>query len=93
MSQPHGVPLEQTFAREEIAIPVKCNVHPWMNGLYCGVQTSIFRGNRQEWQLRVEGSAARHLHDHCVAGEDGHPNQKVTVAAGEAKTLDFAFKQ
>ena len=30
-SQPPGsAPLKQTFAREEIAIPVKCNVHPWM---------------------------------------------------------------
>jgi hypothetical protein len=22
--------MEESFAREEIAIPVKCNVHPWM---------------------------------------------------------------
>ncbi len=32
MTQPHGAPLEQTFAREEIAVPIKCNVHPWMKG-------------------------------------------------------------
>jgi hypothetical protein len=30
-SQPPGQPpIEATFAREEIAIPVKCNEHPWM---------------------------------------------------------------
>src|SRR3990172_639413 len=30
-SQPPGAaPINQSFAREEIAIPVKCNVHPWM---------------------------------------------------------------
>ena len=22
--------MEEAFAREEVAIPVKCNVHPWM---------------------------------------------------------------
>ena len=32
MIQPPGVPLDLTFAREEIAIPVKCDVHPWMPG-------------------------------------------------------------
>jgi len=25
-----GAPIEQSFAREEVAIPVKCNLHPWM---------------------------------------------------------------
>ena len=36
-SQPPGSqPINQSFAREEIAIPVKCNVHPWMKS-YIGV--------------------------------------------------------
>src|SRR5208282_4160846 len=29
-SQPPGQAIEVTFPREEIAIPVKCNLHPWM---------------------------------------------------------------
>lgn len=32
-SQAQGVPpVEASFGREEIAIPVKCNIHPWMKG-------------------------------------------------------------
>ena len=31
-AEPPGTKMEETFAREEIAIPVKCNVHPWMRG-------------------------------------------------------------
>lgn len=27
---PGAAPLERSFSREEIAIPVKCNIHPWM---------------------------------------------------------------
>src|SRR5665213_1945777 len=27
---PGAMPISLTFARQEIAIPVKCNVHPWM---------------------------------------------------------------
>ena len=29
-AQPPGSTIEETFPREEIAIPVKYNVHPWM---------------------------------------------------------------
>src|ERR1700685_230765 len=27
---PQAAPLEKTFAREEISLPVQCNQHPWM---------------------------------------------------------------
>ena len=26
-----GQPIEEKFAREEVSIPVKCNIHPWMH--------------------------------------------------------------
>jgi len=29
-AEPAGASMEESFPREEIAIPVKCNVHPWM---------------------------------------------------------------
>ncbi len=50
MTQPHGMPLEQSFAREEIAIPVKCNVHPWMKGYIAVFQASLLRSFGQERQ-------------------------------------------
>ena len=33
---PQGAAIEVTFPREEIMVPVKCNVHPWMR-VYVGV--------------------------------------------------------
>ena len=38
---PQGAPLEKTFAREEIMLPVKCNQHPWMK-MYVNVTKSPF---------------------------------------------------
>lgn len=36
-TQPNGAPpIEKTFARSEVLIPVKCNQHPWMKA-YVGV--------------------------------------------------------
>lgn len=41
-SQPPGAaPLDESFAREEIAIPVKCNVHPWMKS-YIAVMSNPY---------------------------------------------------
>jgi hypothetical protein len=42
ISQPHGVPIEQVFAREEIAISVKCNVHPWMRSYIAMLKNPYF---------------------------------------------------
>jgi hypothetical protein len=41
-SQPNGAPpIEKTFARSEVVIPVKCNQHPWMKS-YIGVLKTPF---------------------------------------------------
>src|SRR5256885_11747984 len=38
-SQPPGAPpIVQTWKAEEIAIPVKCNIHPWMHGWHVVVK-------------------------------------------------------
>jgi len=49
-AEPPGTKLEDSFAREEIAIPVKCNVSVDA-GIHRGVQASILRGDREGWQL------------------------------------------
>src|SRR6195256_5620498 len=38
-SQPPGTPpFTETFSNEEVPIPVKCNVHPWMRGYFVVVK-------------------------------------------------------
>ena len=34
--------MEESFPREEIAIPVKCNVHPWMKSYVAVFKHSYF---------------------------------------------------
>jgi plastocyanin len=92
MTQPHGVPLEQTFAREEIAIPVKCNVHPWMRGFIAVFKHPYFsvtdkNGNFDLKDLPPGTYTITAWHEKL-----GTLSQKVTVGAGETKTLDFTFK-
>ncbi|MGA8618696.1 MAG: hypothetical protein WB660_09315 [Candidatus Sulfotelmatobacter sp.] len=71
-AEPPGASVDEAFAREEIAIPVKCNVQSVDAWLHRGLQTSVFRSDCQGWKLRSEQSAARYLYHQSVAREAGH---------------------
>jgi plastocyanin len=93
MTQPHGMPLEQTFAREEIAIPVKCNVHPWMRGYIAVFKHPYFAVTDKNGAFDLKDLPPGTYTITAWQEKLGSQTQKVTVAAGEAKPLDFSFKQ
>ena len=93
MTQPHGMPLEQTFAREEIAIPIKCNVHSWMKGYIAVLKHPYFSVSGMNGNFEIKNLPPGTYT--ITAWQEKMPPQmqKVTVGAGEAKTLDFTFRQ
>ncbi len=93
MTQPHGVPLEQTFAREEVAIPVKCNVHPWMRGYIAVFKHPYFVVSDKNGAFDLKDLPPGTYTITAWQEKLGTTSQKVTVGAGETKTLDFTFKQ
>ena len=48
---PKAAPIEKTFAREEILLPVKCNQHPWMKMYVNVVKTPVLRRHRRRRQV------------------------------------------
>ena len=93
MTQPHGMPLEQTFTREEIAIPVKCNIHPWMRGYIAVFKHPYFVVSDKNGSFSLKDLPPGTYTITAWQEKLGTLNQKITVGAGESKTLDFAFKQ
>ncbi len=93
MTQPHGAPLEQTFAREEIAVPVKCNVHPWMKGYIAVFKHPYFSVTDKEGTFDIKDLPPGTYTITAWQEKLGTQTQKVTIAAGESKSLDFTFKQ
>jgi plastocyanin len=93
MSQPPGVPLEQTFARAEVTVPVKCNVHPWMKGYIAVFKHPYFAVTDKNGSFELKDLPPGTYTITAWQEKLGTQIQKVTVSAGEAKTLDFAFKQ
>ena len=93
MTQPHAMPMEQTFARAEVAIPVKCNVHPWMKGFIAVFKHPYFAVTDKSGNFELKNVPPGTYTITAWQEKLGTQVQKVTVGAGEAKTLDFAFKQ
>lgn len=93
MTQPHGVPLEHTFAREEVAIPVKCNVHPWMKGYIAVFKHPFFAVTDKTGSFELMGLPPGTYTISAWQEKLGTQTQKVTATTGKLETLDFRFKQ
>jgi plastocyanin len=93
-SQPPGAqPLDKTFAREEIMLPVKCNQHPWMK-MYINVVKSPYfavtddKGNYTIKDLPPGDYTLAFVHE-----KTGTTEQKVTIGAKEDKKgVDVTLK-
>jgi plastocyanin len=92
-TQPHGMPIEETFAREEIAIPVKCNVHPWMRGYIAVFKHPYFAVTDKAGAFELKNLPPGNYTITAWHEKLGSMSQKVTVGSGEGAKLEFTFKQ
>src|SRR6266478_1606130 len=89
---PQAAPIEKTFAREEVMLPVKCNQHPWMR-MYINVTKSPFYAvTGPDGKIEIKGLPPGDNTLAFVHEKLGEQTVKVTLAAKDAKTVDAAFK-
>jgi hypothetical protein len=91
-SQPHGMPVEESFAREEIAIPVKCNVHPWMRAYVAVFKHPYFAVTDKDGAFDLKDLPPGTYTIKAWHEKLGTQTQKITVGSGENKAADFVFK-
>jgi plastocyanin len=92
VSQPKGVDIERVFAREEISIPVKCNVHPWMHSFIAVINNPYFAVTGEGGSFEIKDLPPGTYTLEAWHEKLGTRIQEITVAAGEAKTVEFVFK-
>jgi plastocyanin len=92
ISQPHGVPIEQVFAREEIAISVKCNVHQWMRSYIAVIKNPFFAVTGKNGSFDLKDLPPGNYTLTAWHEKLGTKMQKITVGAGETKTVNFVFQ-
>jgi plastocyanin len=90
-SQPPGAaPIEKSWKNVEV-IPVKCNIHPWMNGWHVVVK-GPYATTDENGSYTINNVPPGSYTVTAWQEVYGTQTQKVTVAAGKAGTADFTFK-
>ncbi len=89
---PQAAPLEKTFAREEIMLPVKCNQHPWMKMYVNVVKSPFYAVTGPDGKFEIKGLPPGDYTLAFVQEKYGTQEQKVTLAAKDSKTVDATFK-
>ncbi len=90
-----AAPIEKSFSRAEVLIPVKCNQHPWMKSYVGVLKHPFFAVSGDDGSFTIKGLPPG---KYTIAAwhEKGGPNgterpMEVTVAANGTAKADFAF--
>lgn len=89
---PSAAPIEKSFAREEIMLPVKCNQHPWMKMYVNVVKNPFFAVTDKSGKYEIKGLPPGTYTIAFVHEKLGEQTQQVTVAPKDSKTVDQTFK-
>jgi Polysaccharide lyase family 4, domain II len=94
-TQPNGAaPIEKSFARAEILIPVKCNQHPWMKAYIGVLKHPYFAVSGEDGSFTIKNVPPGTYT--VVAWKEGgaagtEKTMQVTVPAKGSAKADFAF--
>jgi hypothetical protein len=92
-SQPPGAAdLVQQFARPEVMIPVKCNVHPWMIAYVGVLPHPFFAVSGADGSFEIKGLPPGNYVIEAWHEKFGTFTQNVTVGASETKQVDFSIQ-
>jgi len=88
---PKAAPINKSFARQEIMLPVKCNQHPWMKMYVNVVKSPFFAVTDKDGKYEIKGLPPGNYTLEAVQEKLGPQEMKVTVAPKDTKTVDFTF--
>jgi hypothetical protein len=83
-------PFSYAFDREEI-IPVKCNIHPWMQGYFVVLKTSHFAVTGEDGRFSLPNLPPGHYTITAWHEVFGTQSKEVTIGGSESELLDFSF--
>jgi plastocyanin len=91
-AEPPGSKMDEVFAREEVAIPVKCNVHPWMRGYIAVFKHPYFAVTGKDGAFDLSNLPPGTYTIKAWHEKLGTATQTVTIGANETKEISFVFK-
>jgi hypothetical protein len=90
--QPPGVPpFSYSYDNEEF-IPVKCNIHPWMQGYFVVLKTGHFAVTGADGTFRLPDLPPGKYTITAWQELYGTQNQEITITGTETQTVNFTFQ-
>jgi len=87
-----GARVEEAFAREEIAIPVRCNIHPWMRGYIAVLKNPYFAVTKQDGSFDLPNLPPGTYTIKAWHEKLGTATQTITIGANQTKEINFVFR-
>jgi hypothetical protein len=89
--QPPGVPPFSYAYEQEEFIPVKCNIHPWMQGYFAVLKNGYFAVTDDSGHFNLPELPPGHYTLTAWHESFGTRTQEITVSSSEPQTVDFVF--
>jgi hypothetical protein len=91
-SEPVGdPPIEANFTKPELAIPIACNIHPWMRAYMFVFAHPYFAITPKTGEFELKGLPPGTYVIEAWQERFGTQDQTVTLGPRDSKTLDFVF--
>jgi len=87
-----GMKTTKKFAKPEVMVKFKCNVHPWMNAYAGVVDNPFFSVTGADGAFAITGLPAGTYVIEAWQEKYGVQSQTVSVADGDTKSIDFTLK-
>ncbi|WP_051669784.1 carboxypeptidase regulatory-like domain-containing protein [Bryobacter aggregatus] len=89
---PGDEPIVRRFARQEVVIPVKCNIHKWMHASIAVVDHPYFAISSSDGNFEILNVPPGEYTVAAWHEKLGWQEQKVTVAPSVKMSVNFKFK-
>jgi plastocyanin len=86
-----GMKIKKTFSVPEVAIPLTCDVHPWMKSYIGVVAHPFYAVTGEDGAFELKGLAAGTYTVEAWHEKFGTRTETVTLTGGESKELTFTF--
>ncbi len=89
---PKGEKIVDSFARQEVAIPVKCNIHPWMQAYIAVIAHPYFQVTGESGAFELKNLPPGTYTLEAWHEKLGTTTQQVTIGPNESKVVEFVFQ-